>query len=164
MRPTTGQRGLVERARGQVQSHPDRDHGEAEAVVVEALVAEEQRHHEGTDRQQTDRDGSGEGGDGKNGHADRAAELGAALARLEPCQVGEDRGLDRLEELERRAHDQQDVEHEPGEPRGEPSAPGAERDDQHAGVHQRLLGEHDRHDGDGEAAAVPERQIPGLLL
>ncbi len=39
-----------------------------------------------------------------------------ALAGLEAGQVGEDRGLDGLEELQRRAHDQHHVEHEAGQP------------------------------------------------
>ena len=79
------------------------------------------------------------------------------LAGLEPGEVGEDRGLDRLEELQRRADDEQHVEHEAGQ---RPARVGV--DDQHRGVHQRLLGEHDPDHRHREAGAVAERQTAGV--
>ena len=99
-----------------------------------------------------------------HGDADRPVKLIRALARLQPGQVGEDRGLNGLKELQRRAHDQQHVEHEPGETRGQRAARGARRDDQHAGVHERLLGEHDADHRDGEAGAVAQGHVAGRLL
>jgi hypothetical protein len=68
--------------------------------------------------------------------ADRALELVAAVGGVQPGEVGEQRALDRLEELQRRARDQQHVEHEAA-----PRASVAWRRRQHGAVEQRLLGE-----------------------
>jgi hypothetical protein len=73
-----------------------------------------------------------------------------AAPHLELGEVGEKRSLDRHEQLQRRARDQQDVEDDPGEDlvvRDE-----LDRDD--GGVQQRLLGEHDAGDRDHEAGRV----------
>ena len=89
----------------------------------------------------------------------------SALSRASrPGQVGEDRGLDGLKQLQRRAHDQHHVEHEPGQPAGQGHAAGLGGDDQHAGVHQRLLGQHDPHHRHREPGPVAQRQIGAGLL
>ena len=62
-----------------------------------------------------ERDGEREAGDRQHRDADRAAKLVAARRRLEAGEVRQQRGLDRLEELQRRARDQQDVEHDAGQ-------------------------------------------------
>jgi hypothetical protein len=80
--------------------------------------------------------------------------LRAAGARLEPGEVRQQRSLDRLEELQRRACDQQHVEDEArydGVLRRQVA-----RDD--GGVEQRLLGEHDRQHRDREAATARDAQ------
>jgi hypothetical protein len=86
------------------------------------------------------------------------------LSRLEPREVGEDRRLHRLEELQGRPHDQHHVEHEAGDSAGQAAGPGVGGHDQHAGVHQRLLGEHDPDHRDGKARPVTQREMVGDLL
>ena len=69
----------------------------------------------------------------------RIARRELRVAGLEAGEVGEQRALDRLEELQRRAGDQQRVEDEAGDG-------GVRRRrvrGQHGGVDERLLGEHD---------------------
>ena len=84
-------------------------------------------------------------------------ELVAALRGLQPGEVGEQRALDGLEELQRRARDQQRVE----DVAGHRGVRGGEVGGDHARVEQRLLGEHDAQHGDGEAPAAgePERLL-----
>ena len=117
-------------------------------AAVGERVVEQQVHRPRPERQQAERDGAGEAGDREHGHADRAAELVAARGRLQPREVGEQRALDRLEELQRRAGDQQRVEDEAGDRR----VRRRRVDGQHRGVEQRLLGEHDREDRDARSA------------
>ena len=66
-----GERGLVERAGGQVEAHADGDGREAEAAVVVAL-AERDVHDPRPDQQQADRARAGERRDRADRHADRA--------------------------------------------------------------------------------------------
>ena len=68
-----------------------------------------------------------------------APERVGLAARAQPREVGEDRGLDRLEELQRRAGDQQHVEREAGERRALARRLGR-LDEQRPGVEDRLLG------------------------
>ena len=70
-----------------------------------------------------------------------------------PAEVGQQRGLDRLEELQRGARDEQRVEDDAGEGRRRRGA-----DREHRGVEQRLLGELDRRDREGEAGARAQRE------
>ena len=87
------------------------------------------------------------------------------LPGLEPGQVGEDGRLDGLEQLKRRPDDQHHVEHEAGDADGQRRAgAGLGRHDQHPGVHQGLLGEHDPHHRDGKPTAVAERKVGGGFL
>ena len=74
-RSAAGQGRLVERARDQVQAHPEADDRQPDATVVKALVAEEDRHHSRADRQQAEGDRRAEGGDHEDRGADRAMEL-----------------------------------------------------------------------------------------
>ena len=85
-----------------------------DAPVVVA-VAEDDVHRPRPDEQQPERHGAGEGGDGQDGDADRAGEGLVALGGLQPAEVGQQRGLDRLEELQRRARDEQRVEDDAGQ-------------------------------------------------
>ncbi len=89
-----------------------------------------------------------------------APRLRAAGARLEPGEVGEQRALDGLEELQRRAGDQQHVEDEAGDDR----VVGGQVGGQHGGVQQRLLGEHDREHRDGEAPAAGDAELVARAL
>ena len=82
-----------------MQPHPEAHERESDPLVVIAVVAERRFHHERADREQAERDGDRERGDHEHRQAHGAMELRGALARLEPGQVGQDRGLDRLEEL-----------------------------------------------------------------
>ena len=67
----------------------------------------------------------------------------------------QERGLDRLEQLQRRARDQQHVEHDPRQ-----RAVGRGRvDGQHGRVQERLLGEHDPRHPYREAAAAAQREV-----
>ena len=91
--------------------------------------------------------------------ADRAPELVAPGGRLEPGEVRQQRALHGLEELQRRARDEQHAEDDAGEL-------GIRRralDRQHRGVEQRLLGDHHREDRGREARAAAQRQ-PALGL
>ena len=92
---------------------PTRDEREAPAAVRRTVV-EQHVHRPRADREQPERDGAREAGDREHRDPDRAPRLLAARARLEPREVGEERALDGLEELQRRARDQQHVEHEAG--------------------------------------------------
>ena len=118
-RLTARERRLVERAGGQMQAHAHGDQGEAKPLVA-VVVVEEVMQHERPDREQADRDGEREGRDREHGHADRAGERGATLGDLEAGEMGKQRGLDRLEQLQRRACDQQHVEDDPWERRSGP--------------------------------------------
>ncbi len=93
--------------------------------------------------------------------ADRAREGGVAFLGLEAREVWQQRGLDRLEELQRRARDQHDVEDDPGER----AVGGGRVDGQDGGVQQHLLGEHDSGDPQREAPAAAQRElgVGGLL-
>ena len=155
-RAVARQRGLVERAGGEVEAHPDRDEREAPAAVGERVV-EEDVHRPRAEHEQPERDRAREPGDRQHRDADRARELGGALARLQPGEVREQRALDRLEELQRRPRDQQHVEHEARHR----CALRRPVDQQHAGVEQRLLGHHDRQHREREAPAArePERLL-----
>ena len=154
------QRRLVERAGGEVQAHADGDQREAEALVG-VVVVEDVVEHERPDRQQPDRDGDREGDDCEHGQADRARERLTSLRDLQTGQVGEQRGLDRLEELQRCARDQQHVENDAGQ-----LGSGAVRrgDRQHRGVQQRLLRQLDPRDRDREATPAADREIAEHLL
>ena len=94
--------------------------------------------------------------------ADRAREGLVALGGLQPAEVGQQRGLDRLEELQRRARDEQRVEDDAGQGRGRRRADG-----EHRRVEQRLLGELDRRDRQRRsrrpraASARARRRSPG---
>ena len=82
-------------------------------------------------------------------------EGGVALAGLQAGEVGQKRGLDRLEELQGGAGDQHHVEDDPGE-----GLVGGERvHRQHRGVQERLLGEHDPGDPQREAPAARKREL-----
>ena len=115
-----GQRGLVQRARGQVEAHAQRDDGQADAPVVE--VSPNTRSIAHGPSSSTERDRAGEAGDREDRDPDRAREGRGALGRLRPAEVGQQRGLHGLEELQRRAGDEQRVEHDPGQ-RGRPRSP-----------------------------------------
>ena len=69
--------------------------------------------------------------------------------------MGQQRALDGLEELQRRARDQQRGE----DVAGDGGVGAVEVGRQHAAVEQRLLGDHDAQHGDGEAAAAREAQL-----
>ena len=133
-----------------MQPHADADRGETRAPVG-VVLSEEMAHHVGTSREQRQRDGGGEGGDRQQRHADRAREGVVTRRRLQAGQVGQERGLDRLEELQRGARDQQHLEHDAHKGlvgRGR-------RHGEHGSVQQRLLGEHDPRYPAGEAGPAP---------
>ncbi len=96
--------------------------------------------------------------DRSEGHADGSVELRRRPVRAHLREVGEDRRLDRLEELERRAGDQEDVEGEARERRALGAALGGVHD-QRPGVEERLLAEHHEQHGRGEAGPVREREL-----
>ena len=148
------ERRLVQRPRDQVQPHRDRDERQAPAAVARAVV-EQDVHRPRPDREQPDRHRAREAGDRQHGDADRAPRGGAVRARLEPGEVGEERPLDGLEELQRRPRDQQDVEHEARDGRVLRGQVGGD----HGAVEQRLLGQHDQQHGDGEAPAARHPEV-----
>ena len=133
---------------------PDRDQRQPHPPVV-GVQREQQVHRPRADRQQAQRQRAGEARDGQQRDADRPGEPLGALGRLQARQVGKQRGLHRLEQLQRRPGDQEGAEHDAGRPAG--------RHQQHRGVEQRLLGELDRRHRRGEvralarAAALAER-------
>ncbi|CAA9469545.1 MAG: hypothetical protein AVDCRST_MAG13-364 [uncultured Solirubrobacteraceae bacterium] len=140
-----GQRRLVEGPRRQVEAHPDRDDGEAQPPEV-PLGGQQQVHDQRPEREQAQRHGGREARHGEQRHPDRAVERRPPLRRLQARQVGQQRRLHGLEELERDAGDEEGVEHDP---RGR-----ARRDEEHRGVEQRLLGELDDRDGAREAPVI----------
>ena len=79
--------------------------------------------------------------------------------RLEPREVGEQRGLDRLEELQRGARDEQRVEDDAGQDRARRAPHG-----QHGGVEQRLLGQLDPGDRQREPGPRAQGQARGAAL
>ncbi|TMK25559.1 MAG: hypothetical protein E6G62_04895 [Actinobacteria bacterium] len=136
-----------------MQAHADADQGQAGAVVG-VMLAEQVRHHERPDRKQPERHGSREARDRQDRQANRAIERRMALGRVETGEVRQQRGLDRLEQLQGCAGDQQDIEDDAGE-----RAARGRRHRQHRRVEQRLLGEHDSRDPAGEAGAAAQRQL-----
>ena len=111
------------------------------ALVVE-VAAEEQVHQLRPGDEHHQRHAAREAGDRDQRDVHAAPERVALAARAQTREVGEDRGLDRLEELQRRAGDQQHVEGEAGERR----AAGAlgRLYEQRTGVQEGLLAEHDQ--------------------
>ena len=153
---------LVERSRAEVEAHPDPDQGQAPAPVG-VLLAEQpcpSAHGPRISR--------------PSATAPANAAIALTVVRtarancvvtgggLEPGQVGQQRGLDRLEELQRCPRDQQHVEHDPGQ---RPLV-GGRVDRQHAAVEERLLGEHDPRHPDREEASPAQRElvVGGRLL
>ena len=126
---------------------------EAPAAVGEVVV-EEQVHRPRADQHEPERDGAREARDGEDRDADRAGELLAPRARLEAGEVGEQRALDRLEELQRGARDQQHVEDEAGHGR----VRRGHVDEQDGGVEQRLLGDHHGQHREREAPAARQAE------
>ena len=118
---------------------PTADDREAPAAVGDVAAEEDVHHRPG-------RSAAGRARRRRRSRRSRGSSCGSPrerlvpLRRLEPGEVGEQRGLDRLEQLQRRARDQQHVEDEAGDRRVRPWPLTM----QHAGVEQRLLGEHDR--------------------
>ena len=142
--------------RGEVEAHPDPDKQQALAVVGE-LLAEGELHQLRAGDQDDDDDKSCEGEDAEQDHPHRVVELASAvgvLARLESGEVGQDAGRDRLEELQRRPREHQDVEDETGGGGALESAR-----DQRPRVEEGLFGEHDHEHGRGEATAGSEGEI-----
>ena len=118
---------------------------------VQPVVARPAADAEVQPQQQAERHRPCERGDRDNRQADRLVEVFGAVTRLQPGEMGEDRRLDRLKQLQRRPDDQHHVEHEARQ-----RAPGVAVDDQHRGVHQCLLGEHDPDDGDRQEGAITD--------
>ena len=144
-----------------MEAHPDADRRQPEAAVV-VVLAEQVAHHERADQKQPGGDGHGDAGDAADQKPDDRLEVGVALARLELGEVGQKRGLDRHEELQGRARDQEHVEDDPGDD----LVVRCDLDRDDGGVQERLLGEHDAGDGDREAGRLAARVLDplGLLL
>jgi hypothetical protein len=137
-----------------VEAHADGDDRQADAAIA-VLVGEDEVHRPGPEHEHEERDRPREGGHRPQRHADRARERLGAVRRAQPGQVGQERGLHGLEELQRRAADEQRVE---DDARQDGAGGGARGED--GSVDQRLLGQLDGRHGDGEAGARPQGERP----
>src|SRR5207247_1037336 len=97
---------------------------------------------------------AGEPRDGQERDSHRGAEVGLLALGAQPGEMGEEAGGNRLEELQRRPGDHQDVEDV-----ARRGGAGGGVYEQRAGVQECLLGEHDQEYGGGEAASASESEL-----
>ena len=150
---------LVERARDQVEPHPERDHCQPGAAVVE-VAAEQHAHYARADGEQPERDRAGESRDRERSVtrtarsnsscplvASRSARWGSSEVWIDWKSCSGARAISST------------LKTKPAS-----AASSRSRSGEHGGVEERLLGEHDDQHRDREARAAAQAQLDRALL